>query len=142
MPAPRKDIVADARQWLADIGGGQRLQTHSDYCHQWHLTCLVGKLIREIERLRTPTTHATQAEGSVQGEGTVGERLVTRVSLSQSLLNDNEKLRAEIGRTNRFSRLIESEREAIQQAIDAANGMAQTESWAVDTLRNLLERLT
>jgi len=46
------DIVADAKKWLADIGSGQRLQTHSANCHKWHSTCLVGKLIREIERLR------------------------------------------------------------------------------------------
>ncbi len=59
------DIVADAKAWLADIGGGQRLQTHSGNCHKWHSTCLVGKLIREIERLRTPTSHTTQSEGSV-----------------------------------------------------------------------------
>lgn len=46
------DIVADAKAWLAEIGSGQRLQTHSENCHQWHSTCLVGKLTREIERLR------------------------------------------------------------------------------------------
>ena len=44
------DIVADAKAWLADCG--QRLQTHSENCHQWHPSCLVGKLTREIERLR------------------------------------------------------------------------------------------
>ena len=45
------DIVAYAKAWLADIGS-ERLQTHSENCHKWHSTCLVGKLIREIERLR------------------------------------------------------------------------------------------
>jgi hypothetical protein len=45
------DIVADAKAWLADIGG-QRLQTHSAKCHKWHSTCLVVKLTREIDRLR------------------------------------------------------------------------------------------
>jgi len=44
----------------------------------------------------TPQTHPTAGKGSAHGEGTVGERLVTHVSLSQSLLNDNEKLQAEI----------------------------------------------
>jgi hypothetical protein len=53
-PVAASDIVADARQWLADIGG-ERLQTHSDNCHQWHSTCLVGKLIREIEVQRACT---------------------------------------------------------------------------------------
>ena len=90
------DIVADAKAWLADIGG-QRLQTHSDNCHLWHSACLVGKLTREIERLRlairrladqdatlsvcdgavtvtmdaTPDTHAAPTEGSVQGRCTL-----------------------------------------------------------------------
>ena len=50
-PVAASDIVVDARQWLADIGG-ERLQTHSKNCHRWHTSCLVGKLIREIERLR------------------------------------------------------------------------------------------
>jgi len=51
-PVAASDIVADAKAWLADIKGGQRLQTHSGQCHKWHSVCLVGKLIREIERLR------------------------------------------------------------------------------------------
>jgi len=59
------DIVADAKAWLAGIGGGQRLQTHSGQCHKWHSTCLVGKLIREIERLRTLATDATPSKCSV-----------------------------------------------------------------------------
>jgi hypothetical protein len=50
-PVAANDIVADAKTWLADIGG-ERLQTHSENCHQWHPECLVGKLIKEIERLR------------------------------------------------------------------------------------------
>ena len=50
-PVVASDIVADAKAWLADFGG-ERLQTHSGNCHRWHPTCLVGKLTREIERLR------------------------------------------------------------------------------------------
>jgi hypothetical protein len=38
------------------------------------------------------------------------------------------------------SRLTEAEREAIEQAIDAATGMAASEPWAAATLRGLLER--
>jgi hypothetical protein len=53
-PVAASDIVADARQWLADIGG-ERLQTHSGSCHKWHSTCLVLKLIREIEVQRACT---------------------------------------------------------------------------------------
>jgi hypothetical protein len=51
-PFAASDIVADAKAWLADGGRSQRLQTHSGNCHQWHSTCLVRKLIREVERLR------------------------------------------------------------------------------------------
>lgn len=51
-PVAANDIVADARQWLADCGSSKRLQTHSENCHQWHPSCLVVKLMREIERLR------------------------------------------------------------------------------------------
>jgi hypothetical protein len=40
----------------------------------------------------------TRGEGSVRGEGTVGERLVGRLSITQAMLDDNEKLRAEIER--------------------------------------------
>jgi hypothetical protein len=36
--------------------------------------------------------------------------------------------------------LTDEEREAIEQSIDAANGMAPAEPWAVATLRGLLER--
>jgi hypothetical protein len=39
-------------------------------------------------------------------------------------------------------RLTDAEREAIEQAIDAASGMAPAQPWAVATLRGLLERLS
>jgi hypothetical protein len=38
-------------------------------------------------------------------------------------------------------RLTAAEREAIEQAIDAANGMILAEPWAIESLRKLLERL-
>jgi hypothetical protein len=37
--------------------------------------------------------------------------------------------------------LTDAEREAVEQAIDAANGMGQAEPWTMRTLRGLLERL-
>lgn len=37
--------------------------------------------------------------------------------------------------------LSDAEREAVEQSIDAANGMAAAEPWTADTLRKLLERL-
>jgi hypothetical protein len=38
--------------------------------------------------------------------------------------------------------LTDAEREAVEQAIDAANGMSQAEPWTIKTLRGLLERLS
>lgn len=38
-------------------------------------------------------------------------------------------------------RLTDAEREAVEQVVDAANGEATAEPWAVATLRGLLERL-
>jgi hypothetical protein len=37
-------------------------------------------------------------------------------------------------------RLTDAEREAVEQAIDAANGMSQAEPWTIKTLRGLLDR--
>ena len=37
--------------------------------------------------------------------------------------------------------LTDAEREAVEQAIDAANGMSQAEPWTIKTLRGLLDRL-
>ena len=57
---------------------------------------------------RTPQAHTTHAQRSVQSEGTVGERLAERLSITQTMLDDNEKLRAEIA----------SHREAIRRLAD------------------------
>ena len=127
------DIVADAKAWLADIGG-QRLQTHSDNCHKWHSACLVVKLTREVEQLRlairrladqdatlsicdgnvtvtmdaTPDTHTTPTEGSVQPRCT----------------------------------LTDAEREAIENMIHLIERKHEHYGKEAHTLRNLLERLT
>ena len=63
-------------------------------------------------------------------DATVGERLVERISLTQTLLDDNEQLRAEIARL----RLTDEEREAIK-------GCIAYDEAAAATIRNLLERL-
>lgn len=44
------DIVADAREWLANHSG--RVTTHGDECHRWHDACLIARLVEECERLR------------------------------------------------------------------------------------------
>jgi hypothetical protein len=88
------------------------------------------------KRTNTNTSlDTTPSEGSVRGEGTVGERLVDRLSITHTLLADNERLRERM-------RLTAGEREAVEQAIDSASGMGQAEPWTMRTLRNLLERLT
>lgn len=46
-----RDILADARDFIGDRHG--RLQTHSEGCWRWHPACMVGRLAREVERLRT-----------------------------------------------------------------------------------------
>ena len=64
---------------------------------------------------------------------TVGERLVERLSITQAMLDDNEKLRAEIARL----RLSSVEREAIETAVRWLEPYPQVAS----TLRKLLERI-
>ena len=93
------------------------------------------------KRVNTTTNRdATHDECSVRGEGTqtVGERLVERVLITQAMLDDNEKLRAEIERL----RLSDEEREATELF---ANLNWTSVRWsAVEkhaaTLRNVLER--
>lgn len=110
---------------------------------------------------RTNTTtnrDTTRDECSVRGEGTVGQRLVERLSITQTLLDDNEKLRAEIARLREAIRrladqdatlsvqggsvtvtmdatLTDAEREAIDWYANFPDGIHAA------TLRNLLERL-
>jgi hypothetical protein len=95
----------------------------------------------------------------VPGEGTVGERLVERLSITQAMLDDNEKLRAEIATLREAIRrladqdatlsvqngnatvtldatLTDEERAAIELSISKRLDMD-----AIYTLRNLLERL-
>jgi hypothetical protein len=90
------------------------------------------------KRVNTNTNRdTTRGEGSVRDEGTVGERLVQRVLITQTLLDDNETLRAEIARL----RLTDAEREAVETA-DAYMSAAGCHNTNVQkTLRGLLERL-
>ena len=82
-------------------------------------------------------------------DATVGERLVERISLTHALLDDNERLRAEIARL----RLTDAEREAVQWAAIRSADDAQMIGGDFylachrmrarsATLRTLLERLT
>ena len=114
----------------------------------------------EIDRLRTSATNTTRDEGSVRGEGTVGKRLVERLSITQAMLDDNEKLRAEIARLREAIRrlaeqdatlsvqggsvtvtmdatLTEAEHDALEFVVETGR-VAMHDA---DTLRKLLERL-
>lgn len=52
-PVTTSDILDDAQAWIDAIP--ERIGTHWPECHtdRHHATCLVRKLIAEIERLRT-----------------------------------------------------------------------------------------
>jgi len=76
-------------------------------------------------------TKATTIRDTTPSEGTVGERLVERFSITHTLLEDNEKLRAEIARL----RLTAEEREAVEWYAGYGKGDHAA------TLRNLLERM-
>jgi hypothetical protein len=48
-----RDILADARRWIAAEGLGETMgRSHDAECHERHLTCLVTRLADEIARLR------------------------------------------------------------------------------------------
>ena len=102
----------------------------------------------------------TPSEGSVHGEGAVGQRLVERVRITQSLLDDNEKLRAENASLREAIRrladqdatlsvqggnvtvtmdatLTEAEHDALEFVVETGR-VAMHDA---DTLRKLLERL-
>ena len=69
-------------------------------------------------------------------DATVGERLVERISLTQTLLDENERLQAEIARL----RLTDAEREAIEFFVSLDNGGHGMIDRNAATLRTLLER--
>ena len=114
------DIVERLRGWFKDVNAVSAID-------------LMDEAAAEIERLRTLAEQATHDECSVRDDGTVGERLVQRVLITQSLLDDNEKLRAENARL----RLTNEEREAVEIAIQ----WLEPDSQVADELRELLERL-
>ena len=70
-------------------------------------------------------------------DATVGERLVERISLTQTLLDDNERLRAEIARL----RLTDAEREAVDFAICAVGRDDYFNERVAERLQETLERL-
>ena len=74
---------------------------------------------------------------------TDGKR-IDRLDGMESRMNgrtEAERMAAEHEAANPPMRLTDAEREAVAQAIDAANGMGQAEPWTMRTLRSLLARL-
>ena len=48
-----EDILAYAREWLADAPVGERLgRKHDSECYKRHSECLVRRLADEVERVR------------------------------------------------------------------------------------------
>ena len=154
------DLITDANDFLLYMATRRVARTHYEGCRTDHVECLVAALVREIALLRTPAMHTTPSECSVRGEGTVGERLVGRLSITQAMLADNERLRAEIDQLREAIRrlaeqdatlsvcegnvtvtmdatLTDEEREAVETAVRWLEPYPQVAS----TLRNLLERL-
>ena len=93
------DILADAKQWLAEVGSGQRLQTHSATCHRWHSICLIGKLTRELE--------------GVQWRIKIRENIIARLMLDNVRLRNGAVASCE-------TVLTDEERQAIDETIHAA----------------------
>lgn len=61
------DILNDYREWRGKQR--DRIGTHSDRCHMWHERCMIHRLAAALaaeQAKRTPETHATPGEGSVQ----------------------------------------------------------------------------
>lgn len=44
------DVVKDAKEWLEEQPN--RTRTHSENCHKWHASCLVSRLLAEVDRLK------------------------------------------------------------------------------------------
>jgi len=141
------DIVERLRKWFKDVNAVSAID-------------LMDEAATEIERLRTLATQATPGEGSVKGEftDTVFKTLVERISLTQSLLDENERLREAIRRlagqdatlsvqggsvtVTLDATLTDEEREAVEQVLDEINGTHPAASWVPATLRKLLVRLS
>jgi hypothetical protein len=84
-----------------------------------------------VERLRNwRTVHLTQLRYLMESSADEIERL-------RGAANSTPDLRSGCGEC-----LTDAEREAVEQAIDAANGMILAEPWAIETLRALLARLS
>ncbi len=61
------DLIADACEWLA--AQGDRVKTHSVVCHKWHPACLVGRLVREVERHREAIRRLADQDATLSVRG-------------------------------------------------------------------------
>lgn len=115
-----------------------------------HLRSLLVRLRPEWED-DTPRPPTTPPQGSVPDEGSVSDSREWNEPVAWATFYPNGSTASVyIGRVPSHAAplyrqpqptLTDEEREAVDQAIDAASGMASAEPWAIDTLRKLLERL-
>lgn len=112
----------------------------------------------------TPPPHATSTQGSVPSDGSVpdsrkwNEPVAWAVQWAgedidvRSVFSDRASAERHVANYHGKNSIVplyrhpqptltDEEREAVEQAIDAANGMAQAEPWTIRTLRGLLERM-
>ncbi len=151
------DILADYREWRQQQEA--RVSTHSDGCHMWHRDCMIHRLAAALaveQAKRTPREPSTPNEGTRQGAGT-SEPAAWRVydtDGSEAVYSLYEQARAAADEWNwsveplySSPTLTDAEREAIERAIDAFDGIEDVSANAGErdesarcTLRGLLER--
>ena len=95
------------------------------YVHVPVASQLMAEAVTEIERLQEIVSGYTNG--------------ISASAESTQPYEENDAKRG-VADTDRAT-LTAEEREAISQAIDAANGMILAEPWAIESLRKLLERL-
>ena len=146
-----RDLLIDCRDEIARLRDAIRSLADQDGT----LSVQGGNVTVTMDA--TLATHATPHEGSVQGEGSVLDSRNWKEPVAWAVVYPNDevaivafKRRDADERASASDRVVplyrsptltDEEREAVEQAIDAANGMARIESWALCTLRKLLERL-
>lgn len=111
---------------------------------------LLAEAADEIERLRSGALSAretvrsvtTPMPASASGIGSVSLTDAEREAIDASAVVGPDP-DSRVWETHKPQPILTAaEREAVEQAIDAANGMGQAEPWTMRTLRGLLERLS
>jgi len=99
--------------------------------------------LRVIAAFKAGEDLAVRLESAVKAQNAMADALRNAADYIERLQNESYSQndgKHGVADTNRAN-ITETEREAIEQAIDAANGMAQAEPWTAATLHELLKRL-